>query len=184
MIRRLVAALVVVAALAAVAAFAVYGKAYRIPSASMEPTLHCGRPGVGCTADSSDRVLALRLWWPLRGVSRGDLVAYRTPPAALEKCGAGGTFLHRVVGLPGETWEQRRGRIFIDGRPLPERYVQPRRRDRQRYARRRIPSGRYLMLGDNRIESCDSRVWGTVPRENLIAKIVAGYWPPSRIGFR
>jgi signal peptidase I len=44
-----------------------------------------------------------------------------------------------------------------------------------------VPKGRYIMLGDNRTQSCDSRVWGSVPRENLIGKVFAVYWPPSRI---
>ena len=44
-----------------------------------------------------------------------------------------------------------------------------------------MPPGRYVMLGDNRQSSCDSRAWGSVPRENLIGKVIATYWPPQRI---
>jgi signal peptidase I len=168
----------------AVVGLLVFGKAYRIPSSSMEPTLHCGRPGAGCEGSSSDRVLALRLWWPFDGVERGDLVAYRTPPRARERCGAGGTFLHRVIGLPGERWAERNGVIVIDGKRLREPYLARGRRDELTYPGRKIPPDRYLLLGDNRSQSCDSRFWGLVPRGNLVAKVVATYWPPSRIGFR
>jgi signal peptidase I len=46
----------------------------------------------------------------------------------------------------------------------------------------RIPPGMYLMEGDNRARSCDSRVWGLVPRDAIIGKVFLTYWPPSRIG--
>src|SRR5512133_3908962 len=75
---------------------------YRIPSSSMEPTLHCARPGAGCEARFSDRVLANRLIYHFRDPRRGEVIVFTTPPQAKLKCGAGGTFVKRVVGLPGE----------------------------------------------------------------------------------
>jgi signal peptidase I len=47
---------------------------------------------------------------------------------------------------------------------------------------KRIPAGMYLMEGDNRAHSCDSRVWGLVPRKNIIGKVFLTYWPLNRIG--
>ena len=47
-----------------------------------------------------------------------------------------------------------------------------------------IPQGDYFFMGDNRIQSCDSREWGPVPRKNIIGEVFAVYWPPNRIGFR
>ena len=79
---------------------------YRIPSSSMEPTLHCARPNSGCEARFSDRVLANRFIYHLREPARGDIVVFKTPKAAEAKCGAGGTFVKRLVGLPGETEER------------------------------------------------------------------------------
>jgi signal peptidase I len=153
---------------------------YRIPSASMEPTLHCARPADGCEARFSDRVLACRICYRLGSPKRGDIVVFETPPLAAERCGEGGVYVKRLIGLPGEIWEERGGYVYIDGKKLDEPYVQASRRDNETIAPMRIPQGRYFMMGDNRDTSCDSRLWGPVPRKSLIGKVVATYWPPTR----
>jgi signal peptidase I len=162
---------------------------YRIPSASMEPTLHCARPGDGCEASRSDRVLACRLCYLLSSPKRGDIVVFETPPLAASKCSKGGIYVKRLIGLPGETvYEDKQAFIWIDGKELSEPYVDPARRQQDVQnnlsygnATWRVPKGQYFFMGDNRGESCDSRVWGAVPRGNLIGKAVATYWPPQRI---
>ena len=165
---------------------------YRIPSSSMEPTLHCARPGQGCEASTSDRVLACRICYTLHSPHRDDIAVFRTPTLARTKCGAGGTFVKRIIGLPGDVWAERNGFVYIDGKQLNEPYVHADRRDHQTLTlfnippqgtMKRIPKSMYLMMGDNRASSCDSRVWGLVPRKNLIGEVFATYWPPSRISF-
>lgn len=160
---------------------------YRIPSASMEPTLHCARPEAGCEARFSDRVLANRFIYRLRDPRRGEIVVFDVPKSAEIRCGQGGTFVKRIVGLPGETIEVRvqagKGFVYIDGKRLDESYVRPDRRSpANRVEPVKIGRDQYYMMGDNRGSSCDSRIWGTVPRENLIGKVFATYWPPNRIG--
>ena len=155
---------------------------YRIPSSAMEPTLRCAKPAPGCTGDSDDRIVVPRFLF--RGVERGDLIAFRTPSRVRARCGTGGVFVKRVVGLPGETIGERRGTIVLDGRRLREPYLEPRRRDQQTYAPRRVPANAYFVLGDNRAQSCDSRIWGPLPKANVIGRVVFTYWPPTRIGFR
>ena len=157
---------------------------YRIPSSSMEPTLHCAKPGPGCEAHFSDRVLACRICLDFSSPSRGDIIVFKTPPEAAIKCGEGGTFVKRLIGLPGETIQERSGYVYIDGRKLKENYIQKGRRDTQNYGPLKIPKGQYFFMGDNRAQSCDSRQWGTVPRGNLIGTVFFVYWPPNRIGFR
>ena len=157
---------------------------YRIPSSSMEPTLHCARPGYECAARFSDRVLACRFCYLVSDPKRGDVVVFHTPALAAARCGEGGTYVKRLIGLPGDMWEERDGYVFIDGRRLDEPYIRPGRRDSRTIAPVRIPRGSYFMMGDNRISSCDSRRWGTVPRANLIGKVIATYWPPQRISLR
>ena len=162
---------------------------YRIPSSSMEPTLHCAYPGDGCLAkgglfSGSDRVLACRICYDLWSPKRGDIVVFNTPPRALVACGTGGVYVKRLIGLPGDTWSERNGVVFINGKPLNEPYVKPGYEDHYTYPAKKIPQGQYFMMGDNRIGSCDSRKWGTVPRKNLIGKVVATYWPPPRISIQ
>jgi signal peptidase I len=143
---------------------------YRIPSPSMEPTLHCALPEPDCEANISDRVLANRFIYRFRDPRRGEIVVFNTPKLALQKCGTQGTFVKRLI----------------------EPYIDATRRDSQTLTLRdipprntytRIPKGYYLMMGDNRSTSCDSRRWGLVPRKNLIGKVFATYWPPKRISF-
>jgi signal peptidase I len=155
---------------------------YRVPSSSMEPTLHCARPAPDCRARFSDRVIAIK--YLFGGPSRGDLVAFHTPPLAAVRCGAGGTFIKRVVAVGGDTWEERAGRIYVNRVRVAEPYVPADERDDRTIAPVHVPAGHYFMLGDNRASSCDSRSWGTVPRKSVIGKVWATYWPPSRLTIR
>jgi signal peptidase I len=143
---------------------------YKVPTSSMEPTLHCARPVAGCMANDMDFV-AVRPYGS-QDPARGDIVAFRTPPEARRECGAGGVYVKRVIGLPGERWSERGGLVYIDGRKLDEPYLQADRRDDRTMVGGPIPAGEYLVLGDNRAVSCDSRSWGFVPRKNLIGKAV------------
>ena len=162
---------------------------YRIPSSSMEPTLHCAKPGSGCESRFSDRVLANRFIYHFRDPKRFEIVVFKTPPAAQVACSSGGggggeTFVKRLIGLPGDRWREQNGFIYINGERLNEPYVKEDRRDSETIPEKTVPKDNYLMLGDNRASSCDSRRWGTVPRKNLIGPVFAIYWPPSRIGFK
>ncbi|HXG75968.1 MAG TPA: signal peptidase I [Gaiellaceae bacterium] len=161
---------------------------YRIPSSSMEPTLHCARPAPGCEARFSDRVLANRFIYHFRSPQRGDVVVFQTPPRAERECGTGGTFVKRIIGLPGERLRIRviRGAafVYVNGQRLEEPYVEHDRRDIGPERTYRVPAGHYFVMGDNRSQSCDSREWGAVPRDNLIGKVFMTYWPPNRISFR
>jgi signal peptidase I len=154
---------------------------YRIPSASMEPTLHCAKPTEGCQGRFSDRVIANRFIYRFRDPKRGEIVVFQTPATA-SACGETGTFVKRIVGLPGEVISERRGVVYIDGKRLDEPYIDGTLRDDQTKVWKRIPSDSYFVMGDNRAASCDSRVWGTVPRDDLVGPVFATYWPPNRLG--
>jgi signal peptidase I len=158
---------------------------YRIPTSSMEPTLHCAGAGLGCTASISDRVLANRFVYHFIDPKRGDIVVFETPAKARRDCRAGGTFVKRIIGLPGEVLEVRNSSVMVNGARLREPYVHADRRGSGKtILRYRIPKDHYYVMGDNRVQSCDSTVWGALPRANLIGKVFAVYWPPKRISLR
>jgi signal peptidase I len=171
-------------------------KPYRIPSSSMEKTLHCARPAAGCSASTSDRVLVNRLAYVFGSPQRGQIVVFKAPAGAND-CGigdAGTTFVKRLVGLPGETVRENDGGSIWIRHPgaaawtkLSERYVSARTRlaDSAYFGRTwHVPEGKYFMVGDNRPDSCDSRRWGSVPRSNLIGPVIFTYWPPNRLSYR
>jgi signal peptidase I len=160
---------------------------YRIPSASMEPALHCARPGDGCEAARSDRVLANRFIYHFRDPKRKEIVVFNAPERAALIC-QGGVYVKRIVGVPGDRWEERNGYVYIDGKRLEEPYVKPERRDHETLelsdilpGATVIPKDKYLMMGDNRSESCDSRRWGLVSRSAIIGEVFLTYWPVNRI---
>src|SRR5262249_31566622 len=99
---------------------------YRIPSSSMEPTLHCARPGSGCEARWSDRVLANRFIYHFRDPKRGEIVVFKTPPAAEGQCNAGDTgsggetFVNRPNSRPAPRWSQRVGVLSLHANDMSQ----------------------------------------------------------------
>ncbi len=146
----------------------------------MEPTLDCARPLPGCTAATADHLLVGRIVYALRAPHRGDIVVFQAPPRAARTCGRG-TYVKRIIGLPGEVVSERAGVIFINGRRLSEPYIRPHTRDAMTHTWSRLDHTDYFVLGDNRRDSCDSRWWGPVPRTDLIGPVIARYWPPQRL---
>ena len=155
---------------------------FRVPTSSMEPTLACARPGEGCTGSFNDRVLVARIVYRFRDPQRGEIAVFHAPAEAQRMCSEGGTYLKRVIGLPGDVVSEREGTVYVDGRELREPYVHAADRDARTAAWPRLGPRQYFVMGDNRSGSCDSRVWGPVPRSAFIGPVVATYWPPTRWG--
>jgi signal peptidase I len=165
-------------------------KPYKVPTPSMVPTLEPG-----------DRVLADRLTLDFESPSRGEIIVFHPPhcvPGHNDSTGvctttdlklrdglANTTFVKRLIGLPGETVWAKNGHVFVKdkGKPpveLSEPYTHGQPTDD--LPRQTIPAGFYLMLGDNRGVSEDSRTWGLEPRDGLIGIARLRYWPLGRIG--
>jgi signal peptidase I len=128
---------------------------------SMEPNLH----------DKQLMMLVKAAYW-CTDPERGDVIVFRPPPSAhsLDE------FVKRVIGLPGETIECKGGVVYIDGKPIEEPYAQGSTSD---FAATEVPEGFYFVMGDNRQNSSDSRVWGLLPRENIAGRIWFVFWPVS-----
>jgi signal peptidase I len=147
----------------------------------MEPTLRCAKPGPGCTETTSDRVIALHYAFG-SDPGRGDLVAYHSTPRQAAQCRFSGVFLHRVVGLPGES-------VQYDGEKVSSTAANGHLEAERRLARGggkhglwSVPAGEYFVMGDNAAQACDSRYAGPIPRKNIIGRVFVRYWPLSRLG--
>jgi signal peptidase I len=140
---------------------------FYIPSQSMVPRL-----------ETDDRVLVNKLTYDLRDPQRGDVVVFRTPPhSGITEMD---DLVKRIVGLPGETIEGRDGRIFIDGHPLDERYLDPGVQSTT-FGPEKVPANSYFMLGDNRQASNDSTKWGAASRDLFVGPVFATIWPLNRL---
>jgi signal peptidase I len=186
-LRELPILLVVALALAIVLKTFVV-QAFFIPSGSMEPTL-----------DPGDRVLVQKVVY---GPDRGDVVVFADPKGrpGPDRGIVGGfvywlstalgierpeheDFIKRVIGLPGETIELRDGKLFVDGIQIPEPYLEG-AADTRDYGPERVPSDALFVLGDNRLNSNDSRFGlGFVPVDKVVGRAFVIVWPPSRVGW-
>ncbi len=92
------------------------------------------------------------------------------------------SFIKRVVGLPGERVEIRQGRVTVDGKRLTEPYVPARYADSSTYGPVQLHADEYFVMGDHRVSSNDSRVFGPVPLHHIYGKAVFAYWPMNHFG--
>ncbi len=124
---------------------------------------------------SGEYVLIDTLTYRFRAPARGDVVAFRHSDPGTEPS----TYIKRVIGLPGDVVTILRGTVFVNGKPLSEPYVKF--RDRRSFPAVRVPPHTLYVLGDNRIDSEDSRAFGCIPESALIGRAVAGIWPPQAV---
>ena len=143
---------------------------FYIPSSSMNPTLWKG-----------DRILVNKLSVEFGTVNIGDIVVFKAPPDVAKDCGdAVADLVKRVVGLPGDHLYSKGNTIYVNGRPLDQKWtVWPTIGTPIRPTT--VPAGQYFMMGDWHSNSCDSRTWGTVPRSDLIGKVFVRIWPLKSI---
>jgi signal peptidase I len=165
-------------------------QAFFIPSRSMEPTLQVG-----------DRVVVNRLAYRIGDPAYGDVVVFlrstdtgEAPPdgplswvrRAVAQ-GLGGTppgsedLIKRVVGLPGDTLKGKNGRLYRNGRKVPEPYLAG-RGFTSSFGPVKVKPGEYWVMGDNREDSADSRSFGAIARSQLVGRAVLTVWPVTHLG--
>ena len=141
-------------------------QAFYIPSESMVPTLKI-----------HDRVLVNKLSYKLHPVHRGDIVVFKAPPHADPGID---DLVKRVIGLPEETVAGRGGHVYIDGKRLPENYL-PAGITTSTFDAHKIPKDSYWVMGDNRGNSKDSRVFGVITKSQIVGRVFLRIWPLTRI---
>ena len=112
----------------------------------------------------------------ITAVNHGDTVVFWLPGDTSK------SYIKRVIGVPGDTVEISRGRVYVNDQELTEPYVPEEYRDHVSLDRVTVPEGEYFVLGDHRSSSNDSRTWGTVARSYIYGKAVFSYWPLDRVG--
>lgn len=143
---------------------------HKIKGASMEPTFPNGQ-----------YLLTDKVTYRLREPKRGDVVVFEAPEAN------GDEFIKRIIAEPGETMKVERGFVYINGQRLTESYISNEIKTDpgvflQEAKEVKIPNDNYIVLGDNRPYSSDSRTWGYISKDKLTGRAWLIYWPISDFG--
>ena len=161
-------------------------QAYNVPTGSMEDTILIGDYLWAGKLIYGTPIPFTGLHLPgLRDPKPNDIVVFKFPGDCKTD------YVKRCVGVPGDTIEVRSGALFVNGQPFddpahvkhapevsksePSRSAHPRRRARDDYGPFVVPADHYFMMGDNRDNSYDSRSFGPVPRELIVAKALFLY---------
>lgn len=133
----------------------------QVSGASMDYTLH-----------DRDIMLLNVINYRFKPIKRFEIVVIRYEGEALIK---------RVIGLPGETIKYEDNKLYIDGKYIEEPFLDEQRTDDVKALT--IPSGYYFVLGDNRLNSTDSRHLGLISKQQIKGKAQLVIFPFSRFGF-
>jgi signal peptidase I len=134
----------------------------RVDGQSMDPTLK-----------DQDRLVVNKLAYHVGEPQPGDIVMLRYP-AAPEK-----SFVKRMIAKEGDTVHIVNGQVRVNEQIIPAAYVAGEHQSYDDWGPEVIPAGYCFVLGDNRSNSSDSRVFGFVPKKYIIAKVQLRWWPLS-----
>ncbi|HUI76234.1 MAG TPA: signal peptidase I [Candidatus Acidoferrum sp.] len=123
-----------------------------------------------------ERIFINKFVYRFEPIERGDVVVFWYP---LDRSKS---FIKRVIALPGETVEIRQGIVCVNGKTLPEPYVPAKYEDMTDFGPVKVPRQMYFVMGDHRISSNDSRIFGPVARRFIYGRAVFAYWPMDHFG--
>lgn len=158
---------IVLVLLSAILVRAFIAQPFVVQGRSMEPSFH-----------SQEYLVVDKLRYRLGEPARGDVVVFRAPEDMSQN------YIKRVIGLPGETIMIANNELFINGEQLREPYLDEalKRLHATLTLEQTLGNNEYFVLGDNRDSSSDSRVWGALPRENILGKAVLVVFPFADFG--
>lgn len=143
---------------------------HEVKGNSMEPNFH-----------NNEYILTDKLSFRFTDPKRGDVVIFKAPinPEV--------DYIKRVIGLPGEKIEIRDGKVFVNGRELPENYLTDKTyifpgSSFKEGVEVKLAEDEYFVMGDNRSHSSDSREFGPISKKLIIGKAFLRYWPIKEIG--
>lgn len=111
-------------------------------------------------------------------LERGDIVVFWYPNDPDK------SYVKRIIGLPGDDVEMRNGVVYVNGEEMTENYLDTEHNQRkENFKLKKVSEHYYFVMGDNRDNSSDSRVWGLVPEKYIYGKVFFRYWSPSKMGF-
>lgn len=176
MIRRAIAFFfdilqtIVLAAAIFVIIYLFVAQPHRVQGSSMEPNFL-----------NSDYILTEKVSYRLSEPRRGDVVVFEAPNRA------NADYIKRIIALPNEVMHVSDGVVYVNDQPLPETYEPESQRTSpgsflKEGADYTVPSDTYIVLGDNRPHSSDSREFGPIERDSIVGRAIFRYWPPERMG--
>ncbi|WNQ13710.1 signal peptidase I [Paenibacillus aurantius] len=163
-------ALIIAGALVLLIRFFVFAP-FIVEGPSMEPNFYTG-----------ERLIVNKIIYTIRKPHRGEVVVFHAPQ---EK-----DYIKRVIALPGETIKIEKGKVYINNEELKEPYIQEaidkyfkeNNADyNANYKEMTIPDGEIFVMGDNRVNSTDSRMIGPVAYEKIIGRADIIFWPLSKL---
>lgn len=143
---------------------------HKVSGQSMFPNFHDG-----------DYIITDKLTYRFSDPKRGDVIVFKNPQNEDQD------FIKRIMAKPGDKVKVLNGNVYVNGKLIQEPYLKPEvftepKSFLQEGGEKKVEPNQYIVMGDNRMNSSDSRVWGPITKQEIIGKVLFRYWPKESIG--